>query len=133
MTCLKTKQCDTCKRELPVTDFGLGSKRANGKKRRDKYRRCRRRRYEPYSRSLQIKYNIALADYLRMHRQQNHRCAICRRKRKLYVDHDHACCKGQRSCGKCVRGLLCCGCNLFVGRIEKAPALDAALTYIGKM
>lgn len=29
------------------------------------------------------------------------------------LDHDHACCPGRRSCGKCVRGILCTTCNLL--------------------
>lgn len=29
----------------------------------------------------------------------------------LEVDHDHECCPGERSCGRCIRGLLCHGCN----------------------
>ena len=31
----------------------------------------------------------------------------------IHVDHDHECCRMKnRSCGKCVRGLLCHGCTL---------------------
>jgi hypothetical protein len=28
-----------------------------------------------------------------------------------HVDHDHACCPGENTCGQCVRGLLCNFCN----------------------
>jgi len=54
--------------------------------------------------------------------QQGNACAICRvlftQTIKPYVDHDHSCCKDQRTCGKCTRGLLCNECNKLLGRIE---------------
>ena len=50
---------------------------------------------------------------------QDYKCAILQKKsNKLNVDHDHSCCSGSKSCGKCVRGLLCTNCNMFIGRIE---------------
>jgi hypothetical protein len=45
----------------------------------------------------------------------------------LHIDHDHACCEGAKSCGKCIRKLLCWGCNSALGliddRVEVAQAL----------
>jgi hypothetical protein len=49
-----------------------------------------------------------------MYESQDRACAGCHTPMpdaKLEVDHDHACCPGSRSCGRCVRGLLCRTCN----------------------
>ncbi len=52
-------------------------------------------------------------------------CAICgqpetaRKNKRLSVDHDHRCCPTSRTCGGCVRGLLCHHCNATLGHIER--------------
>lgn len=52
-------------------------------------------------------------------------CAICRTSepgpKGWNVDHDHDCCAGIGSCGKCVRGLLCNKCNLAIGLLADDP------------
>ena len=61
-----------------------------------------------------LKYGITVEQYDEMLAQQNGVCAICKlvsTRGKLFVDHDHACCPGQKAGGKCVRGLLCSSCN----------------------
>jgi len=42
---------------------------------------------------------------------------------------DHDCCDAEkRSCGKCIRGLLCLSCNTALGHIERKYAM--ALAYL---
>lgn len=87
------------------------------------------------SRKLKYYYNITLEQYNNMLEEQDHACAICGGTNKngkvLAVDHDHACCPGGRSCGSCVRGLLCNDCNLSIGRMDDDPTrLDKAKQYI---
>jgi hypothetical protein len=63
-------------------------------------------------------------------------CAVCgctpeENGKRLAVDHDHACCAGRESCGKCIRGLLCVKCNSLLGYADDDPArLSAAMTYL---
>lgn len=67
--------------------------------------------------------------------EQGGGCAICgapRTGKMLAVDHDHSCCRGTKSCGKCVRGILCDRCNTVIGRMEELE-LDwhgKAMTYL---
>ena len=74
-----------------------------------------------FIRRISITYNLTFEDYLNMLVWQGGACAICKLSvdgYRLSVDHDHACCPGKTSCGRCVRGLLCTRCNWTLGRIE---------------
>ena len=69
-------------------------------------------------------FNISAEEYFQMLEDQNYGCKICGKTpeengRALAVDHDHACCAGEKSCGMCVRGLLCHHCNTKLGWYEK--------------
>ena len=54
-------------------------------------------------------------------------CMICSSKpthgRRHHVDHDHNCCAGRKTCGKCVRGILCARCNHGIGLFLNDPDL----------
>ncbi len=59
---------------------------------------------------------------------QKHTCGMCHEPfedgQLIHVDHDHACCRRKnRSCGKCLRGLLCHTCNIALGHIERRYAM----------
>lgn len=82
------------------------------------------------------KFNISLDRYQKMLDSQGGGCAICggqsRNGDRLSVDHDHACCPQRgRSCGQCVRGLLCADCNRSIGMMADDPQrLRAAADYL---
>lgn len=84
------------------------------------------------------KYGISEGEYLRLLDLQNNSCAICEKSvvslpRNLYIDHDHSCCAGKISCGKCVRGLLCPGCNFLLGQSEdRVYVLERAIMYLNR-
>ena len=62
---------------------------------------------------------------------QDYACAMCHEPfgedEPICIDHDHNCCKAEkRSCGECVRGLLCLSCNTALGIIERKYDLAGA-------
>ena len=79
------------------------------------------------------KFGIGIDKYNEMWLAQEGRCAACQRPEgecgstRLAVDHDHACCPGKRSCGSCVRALLCAACNTALGLLGDDPRRIAAL------
>jgi Recombination endonuclease VII len=59
---------------------------------------------------------------------QQNACGMCHepfeKGQLIHVDHDHGCCrKKNRSCGRCIRGLLCHTCNIALGHIERRYAM----------
>lgn len=53
---------------------------------------------------------------------------------RLTIDHDHGCCpSNKRTCGRCIRGMLCYECNLLIGKVEAKPALTERFQdYLGR-
>lgn len=75
--------------------------------------------------ALKREYNLTPEQWQAMYDQQGGKCGICKEVtvsgagKRLAVDHDHGCCSGKRSCGECVRGLLCPSCNQKIGFYER--------------
>ena len=86
------------------------------------------------------RYNLAEERYLEFLEKQRGTCAICEQPERtmrngklirLAVDHDHSCCPGGRSCGKCIRGLLCRLCNRRLSYWKDSlPLLEKAVSYL---
>lgn len=89
---------------------------------------------------LESLYNLSWEQYEALLKKQDYKCAICLEPTdKFNVDHDHSCCpvnstlrKDRKTCGKCVRGLLCDGCNTALGRFKDSKELlQRAIDYLG--
>lgn len=78
-------------------------------------------------------YGLSPEDYNELFANQNNSCAICKRQNsdKWAIDHDHSCCEGGKTCGKCVRGILCFPCNQALGLLgENVATLREAVKYM---
>lgn len=74
------------------------------------------------------RYSLTVEQYDKMWVDQDFKCAICPEpltngKTGAHVDHDHSCCSGKTSCGKCVRGILCSDCSNGIARFKDDPEL----------
>jgi len=89
------------------------------------------------SRHLKYKFGMTGDDYDQMLAAQGGVCKVCRtdvpggRGAKFHIDHDRACCPGHKSCGECIRGLLCSSCNVILGLAKDDPErLRGLVDYI---
>lgn len=83
------------------------------------------------------RYNLTDARYKAMLAAQGGRCKGCgadspgESVANWNVDHDHSCCPAKRSCGRCVRGLVCTRCNLILGLAgDSVPVLERLIAYL---
>ena len=154
---MDTKVCNACKKTLPKDIFTFGKcKPCKSKLYKEKYAirkndpeyRERRNRTARNSKLrnprtndmrrkewLKYKYNLTPEQYKEILDKQNGVCAICYKECKttkgLGIDHDHKCCPADKSCGKCIRGLLCANCNGAIGMLqEDLIILNRAIEYL---
>lgn len=80
------------------------------------------------------KYGLTEEAYNALLEQQGGFCACCGLVEPEHIDHDHSCCPTAKTCGNCVRGLLCRKCNVFIGYIEMNPGIyKNALEYLSPL
>lgn len=100
------------------------AERSRANSERNIRRTAAKRRGPPLrDRTLRHRYGITLAEWHAMFKAQGGRCAICdEEKPRLVVDHCHV--------TKRVRGLLCDGCNTFMGIVDtKMHLLEKAIHH----
>lgn len=81
------------------------------------------------------KYGIDSEQYDEILLAQGGVCRICKSSPEmvgmLVVDHDHSCCPGEKTCGKCLRDLICQSCNKGLGCfLDSVEYLSAAIDYL---
>ena len=120
------KQCSKCKETKDFSEFFKSAGKPDGYQ---AYCKPCKRGHERDTHSvsgnrshmIRRRYNMTLEEYDVIVKAQGGTCALCDSDDPgmgnvcFSIDHDHSCCPGNFSCGKCVRGLLCQPCNLTLG------------------
>lgn len=82
--------------------------------------------------AIKRRYGLTLDEYQEILEQHGNKCDTCSRIERLRIDHNHACCPtSERTCGKCIRGILCDWCNRALGMVRDNPeTLRAMIAYL---
>lgn len=138
MTSTTHKVCTYCKEKKSLEEFNRNNQGIAGRTSRCKLclkatreaKEVRRPKQQAWNAKnkhklfeyhLRSEYNLTVEEYAWIWYAQDGICALCDATDDLCIDHDHNCCSGRKSCGKCVRGLLCHSCNKGLGFIEQNP------------
>lgn len=121
------KLCCDCKEEKTLDFFHI--ERTGKYARAGACRDCKRWRY------IYFCHGITKEQFFELWEEQNGLCPIggeiLNIDDKICIDHDHSCCLGPKTCGKCVRGLLCDKCNRGLAHFEDNPSFFRnAITYL---
>jgi Recombination endonuclease VII len=111
-----TRQCRACRNAASLACYYKSGKKSD--------RRMR---------NLKFNFSMTCEEFEALVTKQKGKCAnpecgaIDAPQERLHVDHDHSCCAGRKTCGKCIRGLLCRRCNTILGMAEDRPELLTGL------
>lgn len=132
--------CNTCQEDRREDQFYKGQpyswcKVCRANRDRTGQKSVQRTREAHRNANLKRMYNIDSAVFDVFMAEQGGVCASCKEPpaegKYLCVDHDHSCCPGTGSCGRCIRGLLCNGCNAALGHVnDSIPKLESLIRYL---
>lgn len=133
------KWCNGCSLWLVESRFAKSHSALDGLQHH--CRECRKLRYRANTETVrdsmrERRFGLDRAAFDEMLESQGGSCAICGTKDPgssyWHVDHDHSCCMpGKAGCGRCVRGILCRGCNHGLGLFRDSPErLESAAAYL---
>jgi Recombination endonuclease VII len=129
-----TRVCKKCGARKEIDEyFRVGNKNAEGVRpyRSRICKPCFTKRSNEWH--ILDKYGLTKEDLDRLLEGQGYSCAICLEPfaDTPHVDHDHFCCPTSKTCGKCIRGLLCDSCNKGLGSFrDSSDRLRFAARYL---
>jgi hypothetical protein len=104
------------------------------RKNRDRWfsKNLKDRQLESRRRSVKYLYKLSSKDHEALLKKQNYKCPITGRPLDISsaIDHDHDCCPGIKSCGKCIRGILDKRVNSALGMFSNPRQLLKAHEYL---
>lgn len=107
------------------TDYMMSYYRKNPDKNKEKIK------INTFNKSAWNRHKISKKDYEDLLAKYNGKCHACKERLATCIDHDHNCCDSQRSCGNCIRGVLCNQCNTALGLLnDKKKYIIGLLNYI---
>lgn len=143
------RTCKKCGTSRPLGRFGINKhgnpdgtcKDCLNAKKRERYANDADFRKRTLDVQKMWKYGLSRERFDEMLRVQGGGCAVCGAsepggKGEWHIDHDHSCCPlpangSGRTCGQCVRGLLCTGCNVGLGAFgDDIDRMAAAIDYL---
>lgn len=114
----KEKWCNKCSSWKTLDLFGRNCQTASG---RQDY--CKGCHAQPAEYFRQYNYDLSPDEYQKLFDEQQGRCKICQKVKKLCVDHNHK--------TGVVRGLLCKPCNTMLGVLSEDPTnFERAIQYL---
>lgn len=133
------KKCKTCLIEQPTANFMKNHQNKDNlhtkcKKCMSEYKRVTRATPDQKEKSklygIKYRYNLSPEEYYKFIAGG---CDSCGSPHGAAIDHDHSCCPGQITCGKCIRGVLCRRCNTVEGILKNNPeCLYGLVAYMEK-
>lgn len=143
-----TKACISCGQLKPLESFTKAKKSKNG--RSNKCKACSAAYIREYyaknpdkaasnrskqairdsGKNARIRHRISIFEHDEMLKKYDGMCWSCQVRPGTSVDHDHSCCPGRFSCGRCVRGILCHQCNTALGLLgDSQETIKKLLEY----
>lgn len=111
-------------------------KTPQGKAAQTKYNQTLSGKFTMWKRAIKWKFRMTPERYDELLALQGGGCGVCGGDpgdEHFHIDHDHSCCPGKKSCGKCIRGLLCGECNRMLGLAHDDPQiLQQGARYVTK-